>query len=195
MHAVREALILCGLIVFSPLLLTSLFSLFFLFGSVNAFWVVFISRFRVENRTGAPLWITPVGTFNSGVKGVLPQFATSFPAFPAFRSRELRVDPGRSRRIRYDWDNINFSEIVVRNARGEYRQLIVDPDPPKKDYSPNRQEVYVIADFDSLSNVAQDVFAAASEAGKEHRFWLLFVTGFPVLGFYLWLLAAYRNLP
>ena len=37
-----------------------------------------------------------------------------------------------------------ISEIVVRNADGEYRQLIVDPVPPKRGYYANTQEHFVI---------------------------------------------------
>jgi hypothetical protein len=104
------------------------------FNAVNPMQLTFVTGFRVENRTSRPLWITPVGTLHAGGKHVLPQFAAGFPAIPAFRTKNLRIEPGGSTWISYDWDDINFSEVVVRNAEGEYRQLVVDPDPPKHSY-------------------------------------------------------------
>jgi hypothetical protein len=186
--------VLCGLILLTPLLLTSLASLLMLFNSVNPMQLTFVSSLRVDNRTTRPLWVTPLGTFNSGAKGVLPQFALSFPAFPAFRSRDLRVEPGGSTWITYDWDDINFSEIVVRDAEGKYRELVVDPNPPKVNYYRNKQERYVIEGWESLSQPAAEALAAAQSPDRQGRLWWLFLTGFVVLGLFIWLWRVYSRM-
>ena len=194
MRSPKRVIVLGGLILLTPLLLTSLASLLLLFNAVNPMQLTFVTGFRVENRTGRPLWITPVGTRHPEGKCVLPQFAASFPAIPAFRSKDLRIEPGGSTRILYDWDDINFSEVAVRNAEGEYRQLVVDPDPPKQDYYRNRQERYVLEDWESLPLADAGVLAVAREADRQWRLWGLFATGFVVLGLYLWLQRVYRRL-
>ncbi len=193
MQSPKTIAAMCGLILLTPLLLTSLASLLMLCNSVNPMQLTFVTRFRVENQTALPLWVTPVGTHNSGRKVVLPQFALSFPAIPAIRSRDFRVEPGGSTWIIYDWDDINFSEIVVRDAEGEYRQLVVDPNPPRVNYDRSKQERYVIEGWESLSQPATDVLAAARSPDRQWRLWGLFVTGFVVLGLYLWLWRVYRR--
>jgi hypothetical protein len=189
----KKIAVLIGLSLLTPLLLTSLASLLMLFNSVNPMQLAFVSSFRVDNRTTQPLWVTPIGTFNSGAKGVLPQFALSFPAIPAFRSRDLRVESAGPIWIIYDCDDINFSEILVRDAQGEYRQPVVDPNPPKVNYYRNKQERYVIEGWELLSLPATDVVAAARSPDRQWRLWGLFVTGFVVMGLFLWLRRIYRR--
>lgn len=194
MYLAKKTLLLVALILLAPLLLVSLASLLLIFGSINPMQLAFVSTFRVENRCTMPLWVTPVGTLNSGKKAVLPQFVTSLPALPAFHRKDIRVDPGGSVSIIYDWDDINFSEIVARNAEGEYRQLVVDPDPPKVNYYRNKQEAYLIEDWDGMPLAADDVLALAQEPDSSWLAWAFIMAGVAILGFYWWLLRVYRRL-
>jgi hypothetical protein len=187
-----RTVILGGLILLTPLLLTSLASILLILNSVNPMQLTFVTEFRVENQTTRPLWVTPIGTFNTGGKCVLPQFATSVPAIPAVRSRDLRLEPGGSTWIIYDWDDLNFSEIVVRDARGEYRQLVVDPDPPKRNYYRNKRERYVIEEWESLPAATANVLAAALNLDRQWWIWGLFAIGLIVMGLYRWLYRVYR---
>src|SRR5262249_19339689 len=109
--------------------------------------------------------------------------------------KDLRIEPGGSTWIIYDWDDINFSEIVVRDAEGEYRQLVVDPDPPKRAYYRNKQDRYVIEDWESLPLAAANVLAVVQASDRSWRLWGLVTTGFVVMGLFLCLLRLYRRLP
>jgi hypothetical protein len=90
---------------------------------------------------------------------------------------------------------LSYFEIVVRNAEGEYRQLIVDPVPSKENFYRHREDPFVIEDWSSLASVPGDLLAAALEPGKSWLAWVFFVVGFPVLIFYCWLLAISVGAP
>jgi hypothetical protein len=193
MGSFKRFVISAGLVASAPLLLTTLGSFLILFNVINPMQLTFLTSFRVENRTGRPLWVTPVGTFNSGGKDVPPQFATGVLAVPAFRSKEFRVEPGASAWIHYDCDDINLTEIAARDAAGEYRQLVVDPDPPKRGYYRNRRDLYTLDSWDALSPAPADVLAAVRKPDPQRRLWALFATGFVVLALYRALLRAHRR--
>ncbi len=187
MRTLRKVAFWAGMVVFSPLV-----SLLILFGSMlNFMQMAFLATFRIENRTDRLLWVTPVGTGKSREhkKAVLLRFAARFPALMALRSRDLPVEPGGSIGILYEWDNENFSEIVVRDSSGEYRQLVVDPDPPRGRSYPNRQELYVIDDWESLPPTEPDVLAVAQEPDPAWEEYGLIATGFVFLGLYAWLIV------
>lgn len=145
----------CGLL---GLLATSAF----LVNPWNPMQLAFLTEFRVRNQLKEPVWITPIGSFTSGGKGVLPQFsAKEPPAIPAWQSTVLRVDPGTVRVVYYDWDDINFTELLVEFADGSQRLLLVDPNPPTDGYSPNKQKEYFISDRAKLHTVSKESVKAA----------------------------------
>ena len=67
-------------------------------------------------------------------------------------------------------DDINFSEIVVRDRNGERGQLIVNPDPTQNQYGAPAQTHFVIDDMDSLAPVPEAVHNAAREARRPNNF-------------------------
>ncbi len=138
--------------------------------------LIFTANFEVENRTQQPLWITPIGTTLSGGKSVLPQFFP-FPAIPVLQSRELRIEPGRRRRIHYDWDDINISEIAVRESTGVLRSYVIDSSPPTDAYYANKEGEYAIADFQQLPIASPTVAAATAPNPRRFMFPLVTVAG------------------
>lgn len=172
----RRRWVVAGLLLTIPLLLPTCCTLLVLVNSVNPMQLAFLTEFRVENRTDQTLWITPVGTVLSGQKHALPRYAAKFPAFPAFETGETRVEPGQAARICYDWDDINFTEIAVRGADGAWRQLVVDPSPPKDGYYANRQDAYAIESLASLPAASGEVLRAAQGTGT-NRIWILASAG------------------
>lgn len=193
MNPFKRFVMLVGLVASAPLLLTTLASFLLLFNAINPMQLAFLSSFRVENRTGRPLWVTPVGTFHSGGKRVLPQFATGVLAVPAFRSKEIRVEPGGSAWVHYDCDDINVTEIVARAAGGNDRQLVVDPAPPKDGYYRNGSDLYVLDSWNALSPAPADVLAAVREPDRQWPLWGLVATGLVVLPLYRALWRAYHG--
>jgi hypothetical protein len=174
-------------------LLSPLFSVLLIVNSFNAFQWIYVMDFRIVNRTSRPVWITPVGTYRTGSKGILPQFIARFLALPVFRSRNHRVKPGGSRWIYLDRKGYDYYEVVVRNVEGEYRQLAIGP-VPLKEMLYRHGESHIIEDWGSLAPAADDVLAAALESGKSWRVWMLFLVGWFLLYFYCWLLDELRGL-
>lgn len=156
---------------------------------------MFITEFEIENRTDQAVWVTPVGTFRSGGKSVLPQFLAPFPAIPAWRSGHLRIDPGGKRRIYYDWDDINFSEIAIRDSSGLLRNLVVDPNPPTDQYYANRDDLYSIDNIHSLPNAPAGVHTAVAPNSRRFIFWTLAILGLVAPFLFRWLRRQLREIP
>ena len=160
----------------APLLVMTGLLCLVLVNSINPMQLAFISNFEVENGTQQPLWITPIGTRLSGEKSVLPQFFP-FPAIPVLRSRELRVGPNQRRRIYYDWDDINFSEIAIRDSRGVLRSYVIDSSPPTDAYYANNTEAYAIDDFQRLPMAPATVVAATAPNPRRFVFPIVVLGG------------------
>lgn len=133
------------------------------------FGVAFVTDFTVENHTGGNIAVTPVGTIGKeGRKAPLP--VKMLLVLPAIHAGGFRLGPGEAITIRYDMDDINFSEIVVDDDKGQHLQLITDPNPTTKQYHRPLQRLYVIDDLAQL-NVVTPAVARAAQAS--HGQWSL----------------------
>ena len=189
----KRILLRIALIATTPFLLfTGLWCLFF-FNTVNPMQIMFITDFEVENRTLQPVWVTPIGTFRSGGKTVLPQFSAPFPAIPTWRSRDLGIAPGERRRIYYDWDDINFSEIVIRDSVGVLRNLVVDHRPPTDAYYANKADLYRIDNLLVLPMATPVVAAALAPSPRRFIFWTFAIAGLVAPFPFVWLRRRLRE--
>lgn len=156
----------------------SCFSFLVLLNTVNPMQIVFLTNIIVENKTGETIHITPIGTAGKeGEKAILPQFTASIPAIPAFKVRNFRLLDGEKIFITYDWDDINFSEIVIRGKSDEYFQLVTDPEPNENQYHPPKIKYYVIKKFNELEPIEQDVLAAIQNISGHRRILAIFIIG------------------
>ena len=166
-----------------------------LIGPLNPMQAAFITEFTIENRSGETVHITPVGTVGmEGHKGLLPQFVSAFPAIPAKKESNLIVADRQSIRILYDWDDINFSEIAIRDEAGKWYQLVTDPEPTKDQYHPPHAKHYEIGKLAELPPATRDVIKAAQAWPSSA--WIL---GFAVAGVLvpvvlIWTIIRYRRL-
>lgn len=88
---------------------------------------VFVSELRIRNDSGVTVWVTPIGMWEGrGRIGPLPRLTPALWMWRHPRQTRLRLDPGESVRILYDWDDINFRHILVRDAAGVVRILDTD---------------------------------------------------------------------
>jgi hypothetical protein len=138
----------------------------------NPFGVVFIASFSIHNESGEAVYVTPIGAYGTNaLRAVLPQYAVGFAAFPAFRSSNFRLRSGGSVRVHYDWDDINFSEIVVRDRAGQVKQLVIDPVPTEKQYHAPERDVFIVPPLKELAEASRPVLEAlGKDAGSP--FWL-----------------------
>jgi hypothetical protein len=85
---------------------------------------------------------------------------------PAFRAGGFALADGDAVTIRYDMDDINFSEIIVTDDRNRQLQLITDPTPTTNQYHRPLQQSYVVGRPDELAPATPDVLAAAKRAQR-----------------------------
>jgi hypothetical protein len=163
-------------------------SVLLLFGMM--FSAAFVTDFTIENRTAVALTVSPVGTIGKeGHKAPLPIKLFALFPLPAPRVGDFRLEPGESITICYDTDDINFSEIVVRDDEGHWHQLVTDPNPTVRQYHGPAKRHFIIDDLASLGEVPPSVRRAA-EAGSQ---WGMLVA-FVVLLVGPWLLYYFAGL-
>jgi hypothetical protein len=135
-----------------------------LINNVNPIHLFFLVEFRVINESY-----------------VLSRASPRLPGTPALRQGDIRLAPGESVRIIYDDEDIAASEIAVRTAQGEYRQLVVSGRQKRLTSDEGMPEnVYTIGSFDRLSKIR-------SNRGVWVWMALLVVPGFiPIALFLVW---------
>lgn len=127
----------------------------------------FVTSFRIENKTAETIYVTPIGTIGrEGYKRPLPVKLLPFPAVPAFRAGDFQLLPGENVKIYYDWDDINFSEIMVEDKHGRQFQQVTDQAPTANQYHSPRQEAYAIESLATLEQALPTVAAAALQARR-----------------------------
>ena len=90
------------------------------------FQASFVSGFGVVNDSGESVEFVPIGMWEgSGETGPLPQCRPSFPHI-WLRHQPVSLPAGATARVFYDWDDINFRHLLVRNSSG--RLFILDTD-------------------------------------------------------------------
>jgi hypothetical protein len=160
---------------------------------VNPMQSAFVTSFTVANHLDTEICITPIGACGpQGRRATLPQYRSRWPAVRAADETDLRIAPGRVRTVLYDWDDINFSEILVRTD--EWRKvLVVDPEPTQHRYHSPRVTHFAINASTMLAEPTAQVLEAARVSG-EGRMW--FLMGVGVVGPMLFFFAAgrYRRL-
>jgi hypothetical protein len=163
--------------------------------SMNPLQLAFVTSFTVENRSGESVRFTPIGTWGrDGNRSRLPIFTVGFPAFRSFKTGDFFLSHLDSKRVFYDWDDINFSEVAIRTEDGRYYQLVVDPNPTKGQYHPPETNRFVIPAVSKLDEIDPRVLEAVEKkGGGMSKFTLAMVCGL-ALPFVLWrLVVAYRK--
>ncbi len=129
--------------------------------------LAFLTSFKVENQSGQDIWVTPIGTIGAdGRRSRLPIFITVIPAFHAIKTGRFRLKDGGTLKIKYDWDDINFSEIAVEAKGGQFYQLIVDPKPTENQYHPPESRHFSIPPLETLPSIQPAVLESVARPGR-----------------------------
>lgn len=189
----KRRYLIAGAIISGLLTPLSLLPLLFVINSVNPMQLVFITSITVSNQSGRTLDVIPVGTFNNGEKGPLPTFYTQVPAIPHLGLPVYQVKNGAAQKILFDCDDINFSDFIVRDATGEHKLLVADPNPPKKNYYAPRQKTFIIPEWNRLSPIDNATLVAATRyRGLIKSGWMVLAMALPPLFLIGFLLALAR---
>jgi hypothetical protein len=165
----------------------------FVFNMYNPMQTAFITDFKIENRSGEAIEITPIGTWGEkGDKSRLPLFKTAVPAVETFKTRHFYIKDNDTISFKYDWDDINFSEIAVRLKDGKYYQLVIDPTPTENQYHAPKTNIFRIPAISELSDIDPRVLEAVNK--PENRTPSVLTVFSIVLPFLLWwLIIKYKR--
>jgi len=131
---------------------------------------LFRGEYTIANDSGEILYVTPVG-YAHGRRWILAKTWSRFPYVPLPKQADIRLKPGESIHIVCTIDEDDaFSEIIVRNSRGEYRQLQVGQPTlrlmPQVGASGGAGPTYTISRFTTLDAVSPDVLKIARQARR-----------------------------
>ena len=119
---------------------------------VNPMGLAFLTSFTITNDSGEPVFVTPIGAVGKqGDRYMLPLSMLPFPYLMRLKTGDFMIPPGESRSFTYDWDDIQFSEIVVRNSGGAYGILPTGLHPTEKQYRRPQEKHFVIPVFSKLA--------------------------------------------
>lgn len=142
---------------------------------LNPMGLAFITGFVIRNESTRTLYVTPVGVLGDE-RRILPQVLLRIPYIPIMDRQNIKLRKGQSIKIYYDWDDVTFSEIAVRDEKNTWRQMSVLPEEEKVCCSPNKKGVYVLPVFDELEEISPQVKKVISrEDAVNGSGWLLSV--------------------
>lgn len=181
-------LVRAGLLVAGALLPLTLVSALVALNLVNPMGLSFMQEFRISNNTSERVSVTPVGALDErGRRGLLPIFPCKFFVMPHVRIKGFEIGPGETRTLCYNWDDIQFSEIVVRDSTGTW-QLVVDAEPTKKQFRAAAATDFAVTPETPRIPVAPAVLAAADSPDRSLHFHAAWISGLaaPLAFRFLW---------
>jgi hypothetical protein len=174
-------LVVCILSSWAPL-----FLFLTILNAFNPMQVGFITTFSVQNDSGQEIDVWPLGAPGPRFDPhVLPLFVTKIPALPDLSGGRFRIRPGGTTAVHYDWDDTNFTELLIRTGGGQYKLLPVDTDRQPGCCSPPRSDVYVVPRVEGLMDAPQSSLGAVEA-------WRSFGGQLIVLAFTLVCVASWR---
>ncbi len=125
---VRAAVTIAAVVIAGVMAAALLYGALVAFNAYNPMLSAFLVSFEMYNGSGRDVWVTPIGMWEgSGEYGPLPRFRKiGGGAYPYSKNHDLHLATGETLAYTYDWDDINFRHILVRDARGKV--LILDTD-------------------------------------------------------------------
>ncbi len=173
-RSIRIMLVIIAIFL-SPLsLLTSVVVL----GAVNPFGLIFLTSFTIDNNSGQNIWVSPIGAVGqNGDRHPLP-----FSYFKHFSVRSIKktdfyIAKDTSRMFVYDWDDIQFSEILVRHEQGDICFIATDPNPTQNQYRNLKNKLFTIPSLSELPVASSNLKSALL---KTHMNWYSYIL--PVIG-------------
>jgi len=149
----------------------------------------FLTSFSIKNSSAGTVWVTPIGAVGKqGDRHMLPLFISRFPY--RMRTGEFPIEAGKTRSFTYDWDDIQFCDILIRSSGGAYRILPTGLHPTEKQYRRPMETAFVIPALDTLSPAAAIHLRALSSKPKRiFTFYILAIIG---LAFPCFTYAAFK---
>lgn len=130
-----------------------------LINAFNPMQLTFLESFYVVNSTGEAVEIMPIGMIAvSGEYGPLPRYRDAFPpAVPIPISQPISLTPGAKRKLTYDYDDINFRHILVRDKTGSIYILETDKKGTKHACFGPQKDLYTIPPVERLESAPEEL--------------------------------------
>lgn len=151
------------------------------FSVVNPLGMAFLTSFEVVNSTGEDLIITPIGARGAeGRRGTLPISSSSQFYLMSPQRGEFPLPAGSTLSLTYDWDDVQFSEIVCRRRDGSYLVLPTGLHPTQGQYRQPPTKRFEISDLAALQP-ATELHLAAVRSGSGRIPFLYVLAGLGLL--------------
>lgn len=130
--------------------------------------LAFLTSFEVVNSTHEDLVITPIGARGpDGRRGILPISSSSRLYVMSSQRGEFPLLAGSKLSLTYDWDDVQFSEIVCRRLDGSHLVLPTGLHPTQGQYRQPPSKRFEILDLAALQPATELHLAAVrSQSGK-----------------------------
>ena len=130
----------------------------------------FLTPIKIRNDTNTPLLVTPIGAIGTdGRRSSLPVYRDLKATHSAWQRSRFSVSPGETIEVIYDWDDINFSEVLVERDDHLLGRVVVDRQPEANQYRRASPEVIAISDLNVLEPIPEPSLAALRES---QDFWV-----------------------
>ncbi len=147
--------------------------------ALNPMATAFLTTFEVVNQTNQPVTVTPVGAVGEkGVRKTLPLSVSGKFSWPAGQSSQFQIPPNSTRTFHYDWDDVQFCEILIEDEKGMTRVFETGLHPTEGQYRRPVENRFVIRSTDPLPLAKphhDDIRSGRS--GKMTVFYLLMGSG------------------
>lgn len=141
---------------------------------VNPMGLAFLTEFTVVNETSEDVWITPIGAIGqAGRRSTLPYSRFRNLVVLSTEDREFQIAARSSRSFVYDWDDIQFCEILIRSEEGAYRILPTGLHPTQRQYCRPETDRFVITNLVELEP-ATELQLAALESRRGRRIQIIY---------------------
>lgn len=127
---------------------------------VNPMAMGFLTSFEVVNSTKEDLVVTPIGSRGpEGRRGTLPIASSSGLYIMSSQRSEFVLSASSTLRLTYDWDDVQFTEILFRRPDGSHSVLETGLHPTPGQYMQQPTKHFEIADFTTF-HPATDIHLA-----------------------------------
>ncbi len=160
----QRVLRVAGFVLLPLFCLTCLFTC----SVVNPMGLAFLTSFEVVNSTHEDLVITPIGARGpDGRRGTLPIVSSSRLYVMSSQRGEFPLPAGSTLSLAYDWDDVQFSEIVCRRRDGSHFVLPTGLHPTQDQYRQPPTKRFEVSDLAALQPATELHLAAVrSRSGR-----------------------------